>query len=289
MRFAYLILAHDGPAQVAALVERLCPAGSPDIAVLHIDAKSPLAREAGALAAANPAIRLVERPVAVRWGHASMVEAMRRLLRTALAEGFTHAHLLSGSDWPVAPRAQITAEIGDRCWIEAVPGVQAERMERCRLDSRWLRPDPTRLFDWYRARLLREISARLPHRTSQPASQPWGPWHKGSQWWSLPHDVCAAVLRELDKGFAEGHFRFTVCADEHAIQTIAAHLFPDRITHHRHFLRWPEGASSPAWLTAADWPAAEASGAWFARKLSANVDPFFLTVQHPEAGGAAPW
>ena len=170
MRFAYLILAHDGPAQVAALVERLCPAGSPDIAVLHIDAKSPLAREAGALAAANPAIRLVERPVAVRWGHASMVEAMRRLLRTALAEGFTHAHLLSGSDWPVAPRAQITAEIGDRCWIEAVPGVQAERMERCRLDSRWLRPDPTRLFDWYRARLLREISARLPHRTSQPAS-----------------------------------------------------------------------------------------------------------------------
>ena len=274
MRFAYLILAHDSPAQLAALAARLCPADSPDIAVLHIDAKSPLAGEAGALAAANPAIRLVERPVAVRWGHASMVEAMRRLLRTALAEGFTHAHLLSGSDWPVAPRPQIAAEIGDRCWIEAVPGVQAERMAIRRYDARWLRPDPTHLFDWYRARLLKDISFRLPPRTKLP----WGPWHKGSQWWSLPREVCAAVLHELDEGFAGGHFDFTVCADEHAIQTIAAHLFPDRVIHHRYFLRWHEGAASPAWLTAADWPAAQASGAWFARKLSADVDPFFLDL-----------
>jgi len=242
MRFAYLIVAHDKPKQLAALVARLCPPGSPDIAILHIDAKNPLAREATALAAANPAVRLVPQPLPVHWGHVSQLQAIHRLLRAAMVEDFTHAFLLSGSDWPLAARARIAAEIGDRCWIEAVPGVQADRMEVYRLDSRCLRPDPNHPLGWYYARLLRKISFCLPRRTRQP----WGPWHKGLSWWALPRDVCGHVLSELDKGFARRDFRATVCCDEHAVQTIVAHHFAGRVAGHRHFLRWPQGASSPA-------------------------------------------
>lgn len=274
MRFAYLVLAHENAGQLAALIARLCPPGSPDRVFLHIDRKSALTNELQALAATTPALRLVTPAVSVHWGHISQVQATRSLLRAALAEGFDLAHLLSGTDWPVTPRERIAAEAADRCWIEATPGEQAERMAVFRLDSLWLRPDGSRPFDWYRARLLKALSHRLPRRTSQP----WGPWHKGSQWWSLPSAVCATVLAELDRGFAMGRFRATVCADEHAIQTIVAHHFPDRISGNRRFIQWDALSASPRLLTAADWPAAQASGAWFARKVSTRHDPFFLAL-----------
>jgi len=272
MRFAYLILAHDNPAQLAALLARLCPPGTADRAYLHIDRKSPLSREAQTLAQTNPAVQLITPAVSVHWGHISQVEATRRLMRAALHDGFDLAHLLSGADWPVATRDRIAAQAGDRCWIEAVPGLQAERMNTYRLDTLHLRPDGKNLFDWYRARTLKLLSRPLPRRTSLP----WGPWHKGATWWSLPHDVCAKVLSELDKGFASGRLRATVCADEHVIQTIVAHHFADRVAGHRRFILWDGALASPRLLNAADWPAAQASDAWFARKLSTLHDPFFL-------------
>lgn len=272
MRFAYLILAHENAAQLQALARRLCPPGSTDRIYLHIDRKSALTREAHKLGEANPAVHIVTPAAAVHWGHISQLEATRRLLRAALRDGFDLAHLISGADWPVAPAAQIAAEAGDRCWIEAILDAAAGRMDRLRLDSLWLRPDASRPFDWYRSRVLKEISHRLPRRSSLP----WGPWHKGSQWWSLPGDVCAKVLEELDKGFASGRLRATVCADEHAIQTIVAHHFADRIAGHRRFIVWNGASASPRLLDAQDWPAALASRAWFARKLSCAHDPFFL-------------
>lgn len=272
MRFAYLITAYDNAEHLVALVNRLCPPGTPDVAIIHIDAKSELRHQSGAIAAANPAVRLVPRPVAVHWGHANMIEAIRLLLRAAMGHDFTHAHLISGSDWPLVSRERRVAEFGERCWIEAVPGVQSERMEVRRFDSRYLRPDPSKPFDWYRARLLKELSFRLPRRTHRP----FGEWHKGLSWWSLPRDVCETVLGGLDRGFAQGVFKGVIVGDEHAVQTIVAHHYPERIERHRHFLRWPEGAASPAWLNEADWAMARASDAWFARKLSVVQAPFLL-------------
>jgi hypothetical protein len=269
MRFAYLIQAHDDIAHLAALIARLCPPGGPDRAFLHLDRKSALMGEARVLAQANPALHIVA-PTAVHWGHISQVEATRRLLRAACAQPFDLIHLLSGADWPLATRDTIAAQAGDRCWIEARPGEQAERMDVFRLDTRWLRPDGNRPFDWYRARLLKALSHRLPRRTSLP----WGPWHKGSQWWSLPGDVCAVVLAELDRGFASGRLRATVCADEHAIQTIVARHFPQRIAGNRRFILWDGPGASPRWLNAADHAAAQASNAWFARKVSSRHATF---------------
>jgi hypothetical protein len=53
--------------------------------------------------------------------------------------------------------------------------------------------------------------------------------------------VCETVLGEMDRGFAQGVFKGVIVGDEHAVQTIVAHHYPDRIERHRHFLRWPEG------------------------------------------------
>lgn len=272
MRSAYLITAYDNPRHLAALLARVCPPGSPDLAFVHLDAKSPLLAEAAGFAAISPNIRLVADPARVFWGDASMLQAIRKLLRDAVREDWTHAHLISGTDWPLVSRERMAAEVGDACWIEANPGIQAERMEIYRLDSRWLRPDETRPLQYYMSRGLRRLSFALPRRRNHL----FGPWHKGLSWWTLPHEVCRCVHAEIERGYAANIFAGAIVTDEHVVQTIVAHHFPDRIAGHRHFLRWPAGASSPDWLTAADWPAAKASGAWFARKCAVDRDPFFL-------------
>ncbi|HWU04348.1 MAG TPA: beta-1,6-N-acetylglucosaminyltransferase [Novosphingobium sp.] len=279
MRFAYLIQAHQDGAQLRALVDRLCPPGAPDRAYVHVDASSPLWRAQGAaVLPLRPEVQVIARPVAVRWGHASQLAATRLLLRASLADGFDVAHLISAQDWPVAPRAAVAAQIAaspaGTCWIEAVPGEQSERMTRIRLDSRWLRPDPRQALAWYATRALRHASALVPPR----GAGRWGPWCKGSSWWSLPADMCALVLSGLDRAFASGQLVGTLCADEHLIQTIAAHHRPDRLMPPRRHILWDEGISSPRILVADDWAGAQAAGAWFARKLDRARDPFFLEM-----------
>ena len=276
---AWLVLAHESADQLRALLQRLVPAGNPDFAVVHIDRKSALWRETrGRFLADLPNVTVIARPVAVRWAHASQVAAIRLALRAALSRPFGHAHLISGMDWPLVSREAILADLshtdGRDCLIEAEDGVQSWRMERISLHSRWLRPDPTRPVAVRREWLLRRLSARLPDRHFQP----WGPWHKGSTWWSLPREVCARVDAELARPTARMALALTQCADEHAIQTIVAHHFPSRIAGPRRFISWT-GDWSPRTLTSADWPDAEASGAWLARKVSARVDPFFMDAQ----------
>lgn len=274
MRHLFLIQAHEDEAQLAALSKRLAPSGGTDRAVIHIDARSTLWRETGGrFVAGCGEAEAVPNPVVVRWGHASQLAATRLLLRAALARDFDTAHLVSGADWPLVGREQLsTGTRGGLCHIEAVAGIQEQRMRLRRLDSRWLRPDPNRAAGWYAARTLRHLSALLPPR----GEGPWGPWHKGAQWWSLPREVCVVVLAELDRAFASGVLRGSVCSDEHVIQTIVARHFPRRLAAPMRFIRWDPAISSPKVLTRADWPEALASGAWFARKLSRRVDPFFL-------------
>ena len=274
MRHVYLVQAHADEAQLAALLHRLTPAGTPDRSFLHIDAGSPLWRKTrGRFVSSCGAATALPQPVRVRWGHSSQLAATRRLLRAALADPFDVAHLLSGADWPLVQRERLLAETSDgRCHIEAQKDVQAERMGARQLDSRWLRADPTKPLDRYAARTLRTLSALLPERRATP----WGPWHKGSQWWSLPRDACAAVLVELDRAFTSGVLRGSVCSDEHFIQTVVAQRFGGRLADPMRFIRWEPAMSSPKVLTRDDWPDALASGAWFARKVSRAVDPFFL-------------
>lgn len=283
MRMAYLILAHDGEAQLNALLDQLVPPGSPDIAIVHADRRSGLWQGLRAAPLGDPQrVRLIADPVAVRWGHWSQVAAILRLIEAALEVGCDYAHLISGADWPVASRDDITAALAATsappCHIEAVPGVQEERMQGFRFDARWLQLDPVRNRLAYAAAWELRRASRWIERLSQPRSRPWGGWCKGSTWWSLPTDALQLLARELPPLIASGRLRGTLCADEHAIQTIVAAHFPERLADHRRFIVWPEGQSSPRLLEAADKQGMLAGGAWFARKVSLAHDPFFLDL-----------
>lgn len=282
MKMAYLILAHDQEAQLDALVAALLAPESPDVAIIHADRRSAL----WASLSKRPAdptgrVHILPNPVAVRWGHQSMVTAMERLIAAALAQGCDFAHLLSGADWPIVPRATIVealaSESAPPCLIEAeYEDWLDERMQTYRLDARWLRLDPEKDRLAYAATWeLRRISGWLD-RMRPARSRPWGPWQKGSQWWSLPRDALELLGRELPRLRGSGRLTGTLCPDEHVIQTIVAANFPDRLRPSRRFIDWSEGQSSPRVITRADLPALAGSDAWFARKLDSRVDDFFF-------------
>lgn len=287
MRMAYLILAHDEGEQLARLIDRLVPPGSPDIAIVHADAGSalwPALRQRWPQD--SESLRLVRDPVRVRWGHWSQVAATARLVEAAREAACDYAHFISGADWPCVPRgqmvAQLSAEAPPACFVEAVAGEQEDRMACRRLDTRWLRLDPKRdrlayAATWELRRLSRWID-RAADTLGQPRSLPYGRWHKGSQWWSLPREAIALLASELPRLLASGRLKGTLCSDEHVVPTIIAAHFAGRLRPNHRFIDWSTGESSPRVLGAADRPAIEASGAWFMRKVSARHDDFFLRM-----------
>lgn len=280
---AYLILAHDDSRGLLALADALLGPDSADVVLIHADRRSALGAELQDAGIADPRIRIVSDPVAVRWGHHSQVEATFRLIEAALQTGCDFAHLISGQDWPCASRQQIVADIAAQppgtCYAEAQAGVQDERMQQFRFDTRWLRLNPERdrlayALAWEMRRASRTV-ARLARSLALERSRPLGPWHKGSTWWSMPVPALRVVADELAGLLKSGRLAGTVCADEHVIPTILANRLPGLLHPNRRFIRFPDGASSPRLLIRADEPAIRASGAWFIRKVDAAVDPFF--------------
>ena len=284
MRMAWMIMAHNDRAGLEALVAALLPPGTPDVVIVHADAASDLWRDLQAHPlSADPRVIVLDNPVRVRWGHRSIVEVQRLLIEAALAAGVDHAHLLSGACWPVASRETIVADIvaapPGTCFAEAVAGEQAERMQDYRFDTRWLRLDPARdrlayAATWELRRLARWAGA-LRRALGRQRSQPLGPWHKGSGWWSLPAAALATTASDLAMLEDTGRLKGTVCADEHAVPTSLALRHPGSLRGNRRFIAFPSGQSSPRILTAADLPAIRASGAWFVRKVDAAIDSFF--------------
>lgn len=289
MRMTYLVLAHENLPQLDALIDRLLPAGTPDTVVLHADRRSSI-WPALQTRPARDGLRLVTDPVAVRWGHWSQVAAIHRLVAAAVDTGCDYAHLISGADWPIAARETIVTALAapprPLCYVEAIAGEQEERMQTFRLDARWLRLDPARQplahAGAWELRRLSQWFDRMRPRLGQSRPQPWGPWHKGSTWWSLPADALQEISARLYDLLTSNRLVGTLCADEHVIPTIVARNFSDRLAANRRFIDWSEGESSPRVLRRSDLPALTANDAWFARKFDARIDDFFLTADLAE-------
>lgn len=291
MRMAYLIMAHEDAVQLDLLVDRLVPPGSPDVAIIHADARSALWQELRTRPDTDN-VRILRDPVACLWGHKSQVAAIFKLVDAALASGADFAHLVSGSDWPVASREEMLRDLAGKaplpCCLEAIPGFVEFRMQTYRFDTRWLRVDPHRdrlayALNWQ----IRRVSGwldTLRTKAGLERSRPFGTWHKGATWWSLPRDVLQAIAQELPPLLQNGRLDGTQCADEHLIQSFVASRFGDRIAHYRRFIIFPEGRSSPRLLDGSDMDELKASNAWFARKISRSHDDFFLNL--PPLAGA---
>lgn len=265
MRTAFLVLAHDQPAQLSLLARSLT---HPDtVCFVHVDARS------GSLepfAAGLPAsARLLPTRRAVHWGGISMVHATLDLMRAAVRWGADRLVLLSGSDLLARPLSELLHALDSPTEflrierpVRPVSRHKIDRLHFSDADARW----------------LRGLSGRLPRLRRGPVE-----WVQGSQWWALTGPCARMVLARLEAEpqilsfLARSH-----CPDEIAITSVIADsAFAAAVSHdHReqvgprtgryalHYIDWQRHtALSPKVLDEHDLGAIVESGAYFARKI----------------------
>ena len=292
LRFAYLILAHDGFDQLERLIDRLLQ-GNNDLVYLHIDRKASIPAHFHV----PSRVEILSSPVSVYWAHSSQCAAILRLIDAALAGPAHYFHLLSGRDWPLKSREQISQDIvrsGDRdCFINIRPENYDWRMDNWCIEDRFHFLSRTKLPVLWRLGVgIRRFSKRITSlmwRLGLKRSRPLGDWATGWTWWTLPRAAAAHARNALAELLESGRLRFTQCSDEHVIHTaIVNSEYRHRIADNRHFVLWDPGAASPRILTRGDATALGKTGAWFARKFDAQVDDFFYDLVDAASVGLAP-
>ena len=253
MTICYLVLAHQGPAHLARLVDAV-QTPSADV-LIHLDRKTDMVAFAGL---ARPGVRFVAERHAVYWGDYSQVEAILALMREALASkrGYTRQVLLSGSDYPLRSSAHIERFFAERCDAEFINLVEmpCDKLGKplSRIDKFW----PRRSRPWSRIETkLRRAAVRFglmsierDHRPHLQQLKPFG----GSTWWALTRGACEYVLDFMAREPAFVRFYAnTVYPDELMMHTIIGNSpFRQAVRHNLTYTDWRKGGSNPATLEA---------------------------------------
>lgn len=216
---AFLVLAHTDPVQVG----RLCRALDYRSRIfVHLDAKTDIRPF---LAQPLPAsVTFIPDRVTVSWAAYSQVEATLRLMRAALASGYTFGHLvmLSGLDYPIKPLLVLHEHLNRHAEHQFIRFVDASHTHyRVYFDHYWFleahKGVPQRLDRALRhgfGRALRPfVKKPRPHCIDHVC---WG-----SAYWALT-PACAAHILDFVKrepGFVRWA-RSSFAVDEHFFHTI---------------------------------------------------------------------
>jgi hypothetical protein len=249
VRIAYLILAHNDPAHLQRLVQRLA---APGVAFyVHIDAKSDME----AFASLRPAVRFWARRVDCAWGDISLVAATLELMRCAASApgGFDRYVLLSGACYPLQTPDYIAAFFArhrDTEFIEAfaLPNA-AYNKPLDRITRVWIRKGkPLARLRWPLQRVLHKI---LPLRDYGKVFA-GNELVTGSQWWCLTGAAVRHVLDVTARQPAIYRFcKFVDCPDEFYFQVILWNSrFRASISHSLTYTHWQAGKTGPELLDA---------------------------------------
>jgi hypothetical protein len=243
VKIAYLILAHNNPRHLKALVEALsCEDCS---FFLHIDNKFDMAAFAQIR---GPNVFFIEDRVTIWWAEYSMVEATLRLIRAALDSplGPDYLVLLSGSDFPLRTSEYIHSFFEKHRGSEFISIVKIPSREGgIRLSHiNVLRIPAARPVLRFMVRGLAKLGlARLDHRKGLRNMEPYG----GSQWWALSSAACRHVVE-----FARDHpdvcrfFAKTSAPDETFFHTLLGNSeWRPRIRRNVMYEDWRPGSPHP--------------------------------------------
>ncbi|GGO79564.1 hypothetical protein GCM10011348_14160 [Marinobacterium nitratireducens] len=221
----YLILAHDNPARLQALIERLEEDPSAKI-VIHYDQKSPR-HEYKRLIAVNEKktnVHILPKPqrVACGWGEFSIAQATLNLIQYALnlPEPSDYFYLLSGTCYPIKPLHELKVylaenrggafiECKDKSWIK--DGMCDDRYRYHHFLNFRRNPWLFRRLYW----LQRDMGLirRLPKGINEIRF--------GSQWWCLPFELLQNIVEEILQSPEMTRFFKTVwIPDECMFQTL---------------------------------------------------------------------
>jgi hypothetical protein len=234
---------------------------------VHVDRRTP-APVFEAMQAACPGARFVSRHRSP-WGGIGHVLGSLEGLRAATAvDGWSHAVLLTGQDYPIRPRGEIAARLGaagERSFMEHFPlpargAWEPERGGLDRIERRHLH--------------ARGRAIALPGRRRPPA---WLTPFGGSGYWNLSragaeYALAAATPRVLR------FFRWAKFPDELVYQSLLASsplaetICSDDLRH----IEWAPNRPNPGVLHADAIPRLRASQDLFARKFDLATDPDIL-------------
>jgi hypothetical protein len=249
---AYLVLAHEHPAQLGRLVARI--ACEHAHVFIHVDAKAAIEPFRQAVGA-RPNVSFVQDRVRVEWAGYSIVEAILRTLRTAMKADFRYCLLISGADYPLKSNEDLLAffsnaneeyitfwRLADRpswmhkvqyhYWIDRIP----MREWAAGTEPRYWR----RLF-WGRFFKYRRF---MPKRRFLPGMVAYG----GPDWWSLSRACAQYVLDFVDANPRYSrYYRSTASPGEMFFQTIVLNSrFGERVHNREAYMSWAAHDEAPA-------------------------------------------
>jgi hypothetical protein len=301
MKFAYLILAHKNPKQLARLVSRLNTSDA--LFFIHIDKKTdpkPFEQALSTIHSAN--WYFVKKRQTIVWGGFNMVRATLNGLKeiVALQEAVSHVTLLSGQDYPIQSAEEYQAYLlqhQHKTFIEyfPIPTIEIAHGGLDRLSyyhivlTRKLhfalplisflkvRSAHAKQGKWL---LIKRIVSVLPSAKPYPRKFiPNATPYYGSQWCTLSMEAVKYIVSSLDKDkqFYD-YFKYTHIPDELFFQSLLLNapqksIRENIINNSLHYINWGNPRTDhPENITLKDMEAILASGKFIARKFEAEDD-----------------
>lgn len=279
-RHAYLVFAHQNPAQLETLL-RLLDHPKNDI-YLHID---PLSRGFDRERLQTAVRQGTLCVLSIRhfgWGSETLIDGMIALLAEASKTDHLYYHLVSGADLPLKTQTQIHTFFETNAGLEFVDfgaatvpeALLADRLKTYHFVQNYREVYPVlKSADRFSLKIQNKLGVNRLKNTDLP-------FQKGSLWFSITHGFaryCVAHAADI-----RPYFRYSKCGDELFFQTLlqnspflekrAVQTYnDDRAT--MRLIDWDRGnGSSPYIFRSEDYEDLAASNMLFARKFDEQVD-----------------
>lgn len=128
MKLAYIIICHNNPSKIAAIVNRLT-LGTENIAVLHVDSRSDVEEFKAALSGNDRAF-FVEQRVPALWGSWNGTVAIMNGLRKALGYEWDRCVIYQSDTWPLKTNEEINDYFESRPDVEFIRSINSTKSER---------------------------------------------------------------------------------------------------------------------------------------------------------------
>lgn len=276
-KHAYLIMAHNEPEVLKRLVCLLDDARN-DL-YIHIDKKCNQINISELKKSIKQAGCFLIKRKSISWGGYSQVDCELRLLKTAvLREGYAYYHLLSGQDFPLKTQNEIHSffeENEGKNYITIVPDPEGQpkqfgdRVCYYRIFQDVVGRKHTGLK--YLLHRVENFLVKVQRRMSINRMKKWEvDLRKGDNWFSIHREMAEYILNH--EKWIRKNFKYTLCADEIFIQTLAYHspLKETIVNNDLRLIDWKRGG--PYVFTMADWEMLTASKDLFCRKVSWEKD-----------------
>jgi len=278
-KHAYLIMAHDDLHVLARLVALLDDPRN-DI-FLHVDKKCKEFNPESIKARCKYSGLVLLPRRKVSWGAFSQIQCELDLLKIATRRGYARYHLLSGSDLPIKSQDEIHAFFEQYLSTEFISYhdhamEQREFLDRIALYhplQEWIghqrKNTPIKLVN---KAILKLQDILHIDRQKRFLDVP----KKGTNWFIITHEFASYVVSQ-EKSI-QNRYRWTLCADEIFIQTLAwnspfrEHVMNDS----KRYVDWKRGR--PYTFRKTDFDELMHSNAFWARKFSEKVDPEIIEM-----------